>query len=201
MRNAYVLLGLSFIIVFGGAYILFKQAAHAPTTNDLIITNNQMSLSLTSPVFNEGEMIPQKYTCDGDNVNPPLVIANIPEGTQSLVLVMDDPDIPSEIKEKMGIEKFNHWSVYNLPATTIEISEASEIGSTGLNTPSKEAYTGPCPPTEYEPTTHRYVFRLYALSGQLNFIKTPTLDEIETASQGIMLEKAELTGLYSRVTD
>ncbi len=203
MRHVYALLALSLIVVFVGTYLLTNEAeaptAPAAETNN--IESQTMAMKLTSSVFSDGEMIPSKYTCDGDNVNPPLSISGVPEGVESLVLVMDDSDIPNEIKEKMGIEKFNHWSVYNLPSDTTEIGEGDVAGIAGLHTRGEAAYTGPCPPTEYEPTTHRYIFRLYALAGQLNFITAPTLDEIETATQGMMLEKAELTGLYSRVTE
>lgn len=212
MRHAYALLGLAFIIVFGGAYFLFHQSAEAPThtpdVEESIKETNNMSLTLTSSAFSNGEMIPTQYTCDGDNVSPPLSISNIPEGTISLVLVMDDPDIPQEIKEARGIEKFNHWAIYNLDPNNSQIPAGESVslssylpGLSGLNSAGSAEYTGPCPPTEYEPTTHRYIFRLYALSGQLNFIKAPTLDEVETAAKGMMIEKAELTGLYSRVKE
>ena len=198
MRNAYALLGLSFLLVFGGAYVLFEKGKE-PAKEELENNEIVMSLTLTSSVFEHNKMIPPKYTCDGENTNPPLTITGIPEGTESLVLVMDDPDIPTEVKESMGIEKFNHWTVYNLPADTSAIAEGDEIGTTGLNSREGSVYTGPCPPTQYEPTTHRYIFRLYALTGSLNFIKAPTLDEVEAAAQGSAIEKAELIGLYTRV--
>jgi Raf kinase inhibitor-like YbhB/YbcL family protein len=205
MRNAYALLGICFIIVFGGAYVLFHQAAEAPTTDALPTANQeteeQTMLTLTSSAFSHNDLIPSQYTCDGENMNPPLSISGVPEGTESLVLVMDDPDIPEEIKAARGIEKFNHWAVYNLPIDTKEIPSSAIVGAAGMNSRGESTYTGPCPPTEYEPTEHRYVFRLYALSGTLNFIKTPTLDEIEAAAEGMMLEKAELIGRYSRVQE
>lgn len=195
MRNAYALLGLAFLVVFGGAFLIF-QRAHAPGEGES--NSFVMSLTLTSPVFDNNGFIPEKYTCDGDNVNPPLYISGVPEGTVSLVLVMDDPDIPQEFKNTRGIEKFDHWSLYNLPPDTAEINYETLEVSHGLNGRGADSYTGPCPPPEYEPTTHRYIFRLYALSGNLNFIKTPTLDEIETAAKGIEIESAELIGLYDR---
>lgn len=205
MRNAYALLGLSFIIVFGSAYILFKQSVEVPTTmtavEDPLIETENMSLILTSPAFSDGEMIPEKYTCDGENVNPPLEISNVPADTKVLVLVMDDPDIPQAIKDARGIEEFDHWAVYNLPADTTIIEPETRLGTNGLNSLGAAAYTGPCPPTEYEPTTHRYIFRLYALSKQLNFTVEPTLDEVEVAAESVVLEKAVLTGLYSRLKE
>ena len=207
MRNAYALLGLSFLIVFTGAYLLFSQEVQAPVQQDKIIVETnvtnieRMTMKLTSSAFNDGETIPAVYTCDGENINPPLSISDIPEGTESFVLVMDDPDIPEVVKKKMDIEKFDHWVLYDVAADTTEISEGESIGTTGLNTRGEAAYTGPCPPTEYEPTTHRYIFRLYALSGKLSFEKPPTLDEVESIAEGMMLEKSVLTGLYSRVTE
>lgn len=200
MRNAYALLGVMFIMVLTGVYIQSSKEASAPA----FLVDNQkekMPLTLTSSAFSEGEMIPSAFTCDEQNINPPLTIAGVPEGTESLVLVMDDPDIPKEIKEARGIEKFNHWAVYNIPADTIDIKSGAALGSLGENSAGDLSYRGPCPPTEYEPTTHRYIFRLYALSGSLNFVKVPTLDEIEVAAQGMSIEKAELMGRYTRVRD
>lgn len=203
MRNAYALLGLAFIIVFGSAYLLYEYA-YAPTMTDTDVThlpannNTTMALTLTSPVFADGQSIPVKYTCDGDNTNPPLKISGVPEGTESLVLVMDDPDIPEEVKSSQGIDSFDHWVVYNIPADTTEIEEGAQVGTPGLNSTDAAAYTGPCPPPQHEPTEHRYIFRLYAVSGSLNFIKAPTLRDVEEAAKGMMLEKAELTGVYDR---
>lgn len=200
MKNAYALLGLSFLIVLGAAYVLFERA-EAPTTSDIPLPTNTdtMSLSLTSPAFENGGSIPSEYTCDGTNQNPPLSINNVPEGTKTLVLVMDDPDIPEAVKQSAGIEKFNHWAIYDLPADTTEIATGQNIGASAMNSAGQAAYTGPCPPTQYEPKEHRYVFRLYALPGPLNLIKTPTLDELEAAAKGSALEKAELVGRYSRI--
>lgn len=205
MRNAYALLGLSFIIVFGGAYMLLTNKAEAPVserdTAEDVTEHTSMTMQLTSPAFQNNELIPSEYTCDGDNISPPLTIAEVPEGTASLVIVMDDPDIPEEVKGRMGIEKFNHWAVYNLPPDTTSLAAGELSGIPAENSRGEAAYTGPCPPTEYEPTTHRYIFRLYALSGNLNFITTPTLDELETAAKENTVATATLIGLYSRVTE
>lgn len=203
MRHAYALLGLTFIIVFGSAYALY-QYAEAPVDltrakPDVPLHTLPMDaqLTLTSSAFSPNETIPAVYTCDGENVPPPLVISGVPAGTVSFVLVMDDPDIPAEIKAARGIEKFDHWALYNIPADTTLIT-ADTPASGGVNSAGGFDYRGPCPPPEYEPTTHRYVFRLYALSGSLNFIKEPTLDELEMAAQGMALGQATLVGLYDR---
>ena len=193
-RHAYTLLGLMTLIVFAGAYFAFSKKAEAPVIND-VINSSFMSLSLTSPVFTEGERIPAKYTCDGENISPELHIENVPEGTKSLVLVMDDPDIPEFVKQERGIEKFNHWALYNIPVDTRILKEGELIGLAGMNGRGEAKYTGPCPPDR----EHRYIFRLYAIrSGQLNFLKAPTLDEVEAAARGMMLGSSTLMGRYER---
>lgn len=200
MRNAYALLGLSFLIVFGGAYVLYEQA-HAPTMEEVPLADNDakiMSLELTSPRFEAGGTIPKQYTCDGEGINPPMQLANIPEGTKSLVLVMDDPDIPEAVKDSMGIEKFDHWVVYNIPPDTLEIPENAQVGTPAKNSKGEAAYTGPCPPADQEPTEHRYIFRVYAVSEELSFDDVPTLDDVEAAAQEQSLGSAKLIGVYDR---
>lgn len=157
-----------------------------------------MRLTLSSPVFENDASIPKEFTCDGSNTNPPLQVHGVPEGTGSLVLVMDDPDIPEAVKKSRGISKFNHWVLYNIPVNTEVIESGFALGTSGLNSAGKTSYTGPCPPREYTPTEHRYIFRLYAIKGTLNFIKAPTLDEVETAAQGNAIEMAEIVGRYDR---
>lgn len=206
MRRAYGLLGVLFVLVFAGAFWAFEhsttpqQEIHTDTENVDYESNDSVSmLKLTSPVFQDGGLIPSKYTCDGMRfLNPPLIIQDVPEGTESLVLVMDDPDIPQSAKDVRGIEKFDHFVLYNIVPSTGEIGEGQIVGTSGLNSAGNEGYTGPCPSKDQEPTTHRYVFRLYAISGMLHFIKTPTLDEVEMGARSMMLEQATLTGLYQR---
>jgi Raf kinase inhibitor-like YbhB/YbcL family protein len=195
MRHAYTLLGIMTLVIFVGACIAFSKKAEAPITTNSI-NPSTMSLSLTSPVFNEGGSIPLNYTCDGENVSPELHIDNVPEGTKSFVLVMDDPDIPDFVKKERGIEKFNHWALYNIPAETRVLKEGEIIGMSGVNGRGEAKYTGPCPPDR----EHRYMFRLYAVTGQLNFLKAPTLDEVETAARGMMLASSTLIGTYKRVS-
>ncbi len=156
-------------------------------------------MKLSSPQFEQNEFIPSRYTCDGDNINPPLIIENAPEEAQSLVLVMDDPDIPVEIKEKIGIKVFDHWIVFNIDPETEQIEENSLPGICGSNTRGDHEYTGPCPPPQYEPKVHRYFFKLYALDIMLNLKEGATKKEIEEAMEGHIIAKAELVGKYSRV--
>jgi len=160
-----------------------------------------MSLSLRSDAFLHKNPIPSRFTCEGKNINPPLTITGVPDNTKSLVLLMDDPDIPATVKTRMGIDTFDHWVLYNLPADTSVIEEGCEMGEVGLNSQGEVGYIGPCPPTEYQPTTHRYQFRLYALDRSLSFATTPTLAEVETTAQSHALARTELTGTFSRVKE
>lgn len=201
MRQAFLLLGVMTLIISVGALVAFERAEAPSTTDDQLSlegsssnTPETMQLTLTSPAFTDGGSIPSLYTCDGKNVSPQLSIGGAPEGTRSLVLVMDDPDIPDSVKQARGIEKFDHWVLYNIPADTTVINEGAILGTTGLNSMGESAYTGPCPPDR----EHRYIFRLYAISGTLNFFKAPTLDEVEVAAQGMALASTTLTGRYNR---
>lgn len=157
-------------------------------------TNATMSLTLTSPAFKDGGNIPSKYTCDGENINPEIHIEHVPRETETLALVMDDPDIPESVRQSMGIESFDHWVLYNIDPTTKVIKEGKSVGMEGLSSRGSKGYTGPCPPDG----EHRYIFRLYALSGTLSFEKVPSLQEVEAAAQDVQIASATLTGLYNR---
>ncbi|MEZ4104176.1 MAG: YbhB/YbcL family Raf kinase inhibitor-like protein [Candidatus Paceibacterota bacterium] len=202
MKKIYIWF-LVFLVVM--LALFFYKQAHAPTSDNLLIQeieninqdineNTLMSLALTSPAFVDGQNIPSKYTCDGENINPELHISGIPEGTVSLVLVMDDPDIPDSVKESRGIEKFDHWVIYNMPPDTTVIKEGEKVGNEGLSSRGETGYVGSCPPDR----EHRYFFRLYALPNTLNFIKTPTLDEVETVAKESAIESTILMGRYQR---
>ena len=159
-----------------------------------------MALTLTSTAFADNEKIPAKYTCDGERfLAPPLAISGIPAGTKSLALIMDDPDIPTVVKEARGIEELNHWVLYNIPATATEIPEGGAVeGDTGINGIGTAMYIGPCPPPEHEPSEHRYIFTLYALSGTVSFATPPAKAELVAAITPLVIEQATLTGRYSR---
>lgn len=158
-----------------------------------------MKFIITSPAFSEGNSIPHQYTCDGNNsLSPPLVIHNPPLRTQSFVLTVEDPDIPQVVKDARGIEVFDHWILYNIPPDTHEIGEGEYVGNRGLNSNGTPNYTGPCPPTQHLPTTHRYIFTIYALSSVLSVNANPTKDEIIEAMQNKILAQATLIGTYDR---
>jgi len=142
-------------------------------------------LTITCSAFENRGVIPAKYTCDGDDVNPPLSVDGIPEGTQSLVLIVDDPDAP------MGT--WDHWVVWNIPPVK-KIEENSVPGTEGLNDFGRHSYGGPCPPSG----THRYFFKVYALDTKLDLDANSRKKNLERAMQGHILAKGEIIGLYSR---
>ncbi|HJW28075.1 MAG TPA: YbhB/YbcL family Raf kinase inhibitor-like protein, partial [Saprospiraceae bacterium] len=113
------------------------------------------ALQVTSTAFESQSMIPSKYTCDGQNINPPLDIDHIPDHAKSLALIMDDPDA--------GGGMFVHWVVWNIPIT-LHLQEHSIPGTEGMNDSRRVHYGGPCPPSG----THRYFFKVYALDATLD---------------------------------
>lgn len=147
-------------------------------------------MKLKSSAFSQGQPIPKKYSCQGDNINPPLEISDVPSNAKTLALIMDDPDVPPEIrKERM----YDHWVVYNIDPKTTKIAEnATHLGTHGKNTAGEKKYTGPCPPYG----KHRYFFKLYALDITLPEISTK--DELLAKIEGHILAKAELMGTYEK---
>lgn len=144
-------------------------------------------MELTSPAFEHGGDIPSKFTCDGTDVSPALEIANIPADTKTLALIVDDPDAPSKT--------WLHWLVYDIaPASLIE--EDDVPGKQGMNDFGKKDYGGPCPPSG----RHRYFFRLHALDSAPNLQEGASRKEVENAMEGHIIEKAELMGLYERIS-
>ncbi len=157
-----------------------------------------MTLKITSPAFTHNGTMPAQYTCEGDNVSPPLEWSAPPEGTQSLVLIVDDPDAPDPEAPKMT---WVHWLLYNLPPTAGSLKEhvdAPELPPgtlVGINDRKNVGYNGPCPPIG----THRYYHKLYALDVMLPDLKAPTKDELLKHMEGHILGYAELIGLYRLV--
>ena len=108
---------------------------------------------------------------------------------------MDDPDVPKQLRPD-GV--FDHWTLFNIPASMSEIPEGGSVGIAGANGAGKNAYTGPCPPPQYEPSEHRYVFTLYALDRMLDLKAGATKQEVKAAMQGHILEQTQLIGKYKR---
>ncbi|VVB59170.1 Phosphatidylethanolamine-binding protein [uncultured archaeon] len=142
-------------------------------------------LTVMSPAFRNNEFIPPEYTCDGANVSPPLHIEGIPKETQSLVLIMEDPDAPHGT--------FDHWVVWNIPPFGL-IKEDSVPGVEGLNSAGKPSYMGPCPPSG----VHRYFFKVYALDTKLDLGQTFGKKRVLEAMVGHVLAMGELVGRYTR---
>lgn len=152
-------------------------------------TDQAQHLEIISPVFRDGSPIPAQYTCKGQNVNPPLNIFNVPKNTQSLTLIMHDPDAPSG--------DFLHWLVWDIPPSTESISVNSvPIGAVqGLNGRSDSGYMGPCPPQGTG--VHRYLFDFYALDTTLNLPAGSKIEDVIKSQKGHVLDHAALTGTYS----
>lgn len=156
-------------------------------------------LRITSTRFEENALIPAVYTCDGENISPALSISGVPESAESLVLIMDDPDIPEVAKRAIGADVFDHWVVFNMPppqaGERIEIPDgAIPPGVQGSNTRATASYTGPCPPDR----EHRYFFKLFALDQMLAISEGATRTGVEQAMEGHILESAELIARYDR---
>ena len=156
-----------------------------------------MALSLSSSVFNDSGIIPLKYTCEGDDVAPPLEWDGTPDNAKSLVLIVDDPDAPDPEAPKMT---WVHWVIYNLPPDVRGLPEAATTEmlpagtEQGLNDWQNIGYGGPCPPIG----RHRYFFKLYALDTVLEGLSSPTKAEVEAAMQGHVIAQTELVGTYKK---
>ncbi len=149
-------------------------------------------MKLTSSSFDEGNVIPSLYTCEGKNINPPLEISGIPDETKSLVLIIDDPDVPKNLIPS-GI--FDHWVVFNLPPSTSKIEENTpSIGVQGKNSYGKNEYVGPCPPD----AQHRYFFKLYALNILLDLKEGVTKEDVEKAMEEHIIDHCQLMGIYEK---
>ncbi len=154
-----------------------------------------MAFVLKSPAFKYGERIPRKYTCEGEDINPPLQWSDPPSGTKCFVLIMEDPDAPRGV--------FTHWVLYNIPADRREIPEGipkepivEGIGVQGVNDFGRVGYGGPCPPRGHG--VHRYFFRLYALRDVPSIREGARKEEVLNAIRDLVIAVAEYMGTYSR---
>ena len=156
-----------------------------------------MPLTLSSPAFSASSAIPPQYTCDGDDLSPPLEWTSVPTGTQSLALIIDDPDAPDPKAPKMT---WVHWVLYNIAPDQTRLAEGVAERDlppgtrVGINDSKEAAYGGPCPPRG----RHRYFHKLYALDTVLPDLGTPTKAKLEEAMRGHIIEQAELIGTYER---
>lgn len=143
------------------------------------------TLTIKSPAFKNNEFIPSKYTCDGLNINPELIIEDIPVNTKSLAIIVDDPDAPNGT--------FCHWLLWNIPPKST-IKEDSRPGTQGRNSIHENKYFGPCPPSG----THHYHFKVYALDAKLNLAPNTGEKELLNTMKGHIISSGDLVGLYKR---
>ncbi len=174
------LISLGFIVLLAGC----KVNDAAPASEG----GMDMTIQITSTAFSEGGKIPRIYTCDDQNVSPPLAWTGVPTTTVSLGLIMDDPDAPSGT--------WVHWVLYNLPPDLTHLEQGKTgSGTDGKNDFSRLGYGGPCPPRG---STHRYNIKLYALDTRLDLKSGASKAQVESAMRGHILAQGQLMGKYSR---
>ncbi len=145
-------------------------------------------MQIKSSAFENNGIIPAKYTCGGESVNPPLEFSGIPAGTQSLVLIMDDPDSPTGT--------WDHWIVFNIPSCTNFVHEGKEPdGAHGTGTSGNKDYFGPCPHSG----EHHYCFTIYAIDTKLPLYTGASKDQVLSAMSGHILSQDTLVGLYAKL--
>lgn len=160
----------------------------------MILANVQLTtrciieyMMITSTAFEHNQTIPKKYTGFGENVNPPLFFGDLPQGTQSLALFVEDPDVPSSA----GVSVWDHWVVFNIPPNQLRLPEkVAGVGISGRNTSGDLGYTGPRPPD----SEHRYFFKLFALNAMLPLKAGATKQEVVAAMEGHIIDRAILVG-------
>ena len=162
------------------------SATTTPGATTTAAAAKEEPMKLASPAFEELETIPTEYTCDGENVSPPLQIENLPKGTRTLVLIVDDPDAPGGT--------WDHWVAFDIAPTAEIARDVGPLGIAGLNSWDTTGYGGPCPPSG----THRYVHQVYALDTELGLAEGATKAEVLEATEGHVIAEATLIGLYER---
>jgi len=175
-----------------GAYLILRSPERTAAPEAITIAPTTMGdFILKSSAFKEGELIPAKYACDGDDVNPMLEIRNAPENAKSFALIVDDPDATRGVP-------WDHWLVWNIGAKTQYIPEDTVPGDAvqGRTSFGHEKYNGPCPPRGAP--AHRYFFKLYALDAMLALPAGATSATLTTAMQGHIIMETHLMGRYAR---
>lgn len=174
------LISLGFIVLLVGC----KGSDATPASEG----GMDMTIQITSTAFSEGDKIPRIYTCDEQNVSPPLAWTGVPSTTVSLALIMDDPDAPSGT--------WVHWVLYNLPPDLTGLEQGKiGIGTDGTNDSRRLGYAGPCPPRG---SPHRYYIKIYALDTRLDLKSGATKAQVESAMRGHILAQGQLMGRYGR---
>ncbi len=189
-----ILLVLGGYFYFGSHKTITQNTSKVQKSSVTIRQSKGKHMTISSSAFANNSSISSEYTCDGKGVNPPLTFSNVPSEAKSLVMLMDDPDVPKNLKPD-GV--FDHWTIYNIDPKVTEIKEDSiPAGTQGLNGVGQAKYTPACPPDR----EHRYFFKLYALDSMLDFEDPSkvTKEMVIEKMQGHILEEAELIGLYNR---
>ncbi|HXQ37369.1 MAG TPA: YbhB/YbcL family Raf kinase inhibitor-like protein [Anaerolineales bacterium] len=180
------------VLLLAGLAIILSACGTGATQTEAAVTTQ---ITITSDAFANGQSIPAKYSCNGRNISPALAWTDPPDGTQSLALIVDDPDAP--------FGTWVHWLLYNIPEDTRSLQEDLPITGknvdpnaifVGKNSSGKTAYDGPCPPSG----THRYFFKLYALDTTINLLPGATKEQVLKEMNGHILAQGELVGTFSR---
>jgi len=151
------------------------------------VLSEVIEMKIQSSAFGQNQPIPRKYSCEGDDISPPLSFSDIPKEAKSLAVVVEDPDAPGGV--------FDHWIAWNIPASAKELPDGADVEKQGRNDFGELRYRGPCPPRG---SPHRYRFKAYALDAILDLPEGIRKSELEKALEGHTLAKAELVGTYRR---
>lgn len=190
MKFYIIIIGAVLLWAFALSYSLLSIKKSSDKGNAVSLTT--LPMKLTSIAFTNKGSIPSKYTCDGEGDNPPLTISSVPSKAESLALIMEDPDVPTSIRED-GM--WDHWVMWSIPIEIKEIQEGGlPPGTVGLNTGMDNEYYPPCPPDR----EHRYFFKLYALDTTLQLDSQSTKHDLLKAMEGHILDEAVLMGRYVR---
>ena len=181
---------IAVVLVLVIVFVILRGPAR--TNRDEGWTNTGIMRISSQAFVNEG-VIPQRYTYDGENISPPLDFTDVPTGTRSLALIMEDPDVPRSVRAD-GI--FDHWLLWNIPPDRAAMPAGdTDTGVVGMNSSGRQGYTGPCPPDR----EHRYFFKLYALDVMLDIdAGSVSKENLIKAMEGHILEQAVLMGRYDR---
>ena len=181
------------VVLVAVLILLFCSCKDSEEAGSGAVGGKRMEIKITSSAFEDGGLIPAKYSCDGADISPPLQWDAVPEGTKSVALICDDPDAP------MGT--FVHWVIFGLPAETKELAENIPSDETlpngakqGTSDFGRIGYGGPCPPSG----THRYFFKIYALDTEIDLAAGASKRELLKAMEGHILGQGQLIGKYKR---
>ena len=184
----------SLVLLSALVSVILGMSAACARGGPILQEEDGMALSVSSTAFEEMGDIPVKYTCDGQDMSPPLAWGEPPQGTQAFALIMDDPDAPGRV--------FTHWVLFNLPPDSRGLSEAvpaqkqlADGALQGKNDFGKIGYGGPCPPRG---SAHRYHFKIYALDRPLALTAGASKKQVLDAMQGYILAQGQLMGMYRR---